>query len=109
MTTPHFRAVLFAFFGTLTEAVSRGPWHRTVAQLLGVEMADYLAALDQTYPRRASGAYGSARDSLGPPARALGVHPSPAAFEEALTARRVAVWADTRLRPESVGVLAAVR
>jgi putative hydrolase of the HAD superfamily len=109
MATPRFRAVLFDFFGTLTEAVSRGPWHGTVAGLLGVELADYLAVLDQTYSHRARGTYGSTRDSLGHLARVLGVRPSPSAFEEALIARRVAAWADTRLRAESVDVLAAVR
>jgi putative hydrolase of the HAD superfamily len=109
MATPRFRAVLFDFFGTLTEAVSRGPWHGTVAHLLGVELGEYLLALDETYPTRASGAYGSARNSLGHVTRVLGVRPSRADFEQALAARRVAVWADTRLRPESVEVLAAVR
>jgi putative hydrolase of the HAD superfamily len=104
-----FDAVLLDFFGTLTEAVSRGPAHSHLARWLGCDPRRFAAVLDETFLDRARGGYGSASQSLRRVAEAVGVHPTRAQLAAVLPARVAAVQADTRLRPEAVPVLTAVR
>src|SRR4051812_25022638 len=102
-------AVLFDFFGTLTEAVTRGPAHATIARQLGCDPADFARALDRSFLTRARGGLGSPEQALRTLATSVGGTPSRAAVHAMLDQRVAAVRADTRLRPEAVPVLRALR
>jgi putative hydrolase of the HAD superfamily len=104
-----FRAVLFDFFGTLTAAVQRGGAHADIARRLGCAPAAFLAELDRSFPIRARGGYGSAREALLRVARDAGGAPDDDHLTAALAARVDAVRADTRLRAQAVPVLAELR
>jgi len=106
---PHFRAVVFDFFGTLTRPVRRGPDHLAIARILGCDPATMIALLDASYYRRASGDLGSAEDNLRWIAAKAGATPSDADIQLALASRMRAVQHDTELRPEAVAVLWALR
>lgn len=104
-----YRAVLFDFFGTLSCAVQRGPWHAASAWHLGCDPADLLAVLDRTFATRARGVLGSAEDTLRWVSAQLGVVPTSSQLRAAVRTKREAVRADIRLRPDAVAALAAVR
>lgn len=104
-----YRAVLFDFFGTLTCAVRRGPQHATVAALLGCAVEALVDVLDRSFQLRASGALGDADATLRWVGEQAGGRPSAANLRAAVAARVDAVRADTRLRPEAVTVLHALR
>jgi putative hydrolase of the HAD superfamily len=104
-----FHAVLFDFFGTLTQAVSRGPAHTHLARWLGCDPRAFKAVLDETFLDRARGGYGSASQALRQVVESVGVHPTRAQLAAVIPARVAAVLADTRLRPEAVPVLREVR
>jgi putative hydrolase of the HAD superfamily len=104
-----FRAVLFDFFGTLTTAVHRGPAHANIARWLGCDPAAFAAELDRSFRVRARGGYGPPADALRRVTRGAGGRPSERRIAVALSARSAAVRADTRLRPDAVPVLAALR
>ena len=106
---PSHRAVLFDFFGTLTRAVSRGPWHAALARGLGCDPSDFVAVLDRSFHDRAQGRLGSPEDTLRWVCDQLGVRPPTERVQAALRARVAAIRADTRLRPDAVAVLASVR
>jgi putative hydrolase of the HAD superfamily len=106
---PLFRAVLFDFFGTLTEAVVRGPWHERIARDLGCDPDEFRAALDRSFPARARGVFGSAEAALRWVCDQLGADPSPQRLRAAARDRIAAVRADTRLRPDAQPALAAAR
>jgi putative hydrolase of the HAD superfamily len=106
---PALCAVLFDFFGTLTEAVTRGPAHAAIARRLGCDPADFARALDRSFLTRARGGLGSAEQALHTLARGLGGTPSPATLHAMADERVAAVRADTRLRPETVPVLRGLR
>jgi putative hydrolase of the HAD superfamily len=100
-----YRAVVFDFFGTLTEAVQRGPAHDRVAAMLGCPPPAFARALDETFTDRSTASLGDAIGSLGVVARLAGGRPTTAALRLAYAARVDAVRADTRLRPDAVAVL----
>jgi putative hydrolase of the HAD superfamily len=104
-----YRAVVFDFFGTLTEAVQRGPGHDHVAALLGCPPAAFARALDETFTDRSTASLGDAIGALGVVARLAGAHPTITALRAAYAARVDAVRADTRLRPDAVTVLRSLR
>ena len=104
-----YRAVVFDFFGTLTEAVQRGPGHDRVAAILGCPASAFARALDETFTDRSTASLGDAIGSLGVVARLAGGRPTHAALRAAYAARIDAVRADTRLRPDAVAVLRALR
>jgi putative hydrolase of the HAD superfamily len=106
---PTYRAVLFDFFGTLSQAVIRGPWHAAIARRLGCDPDQFIAVLDRSFPARASGQLGSAEAAIAWVCHQLDIHPPPERIRAALRARISAVWADTGLRPEAVPVLTALR
>ncbi len=106
---PSYRAVLFDFFGTLTEAICRGPEHTTVARRLGCDPTAFTDVLDRSFLARACGAYGDAAQSMLRVARCLHVRPTSTDVTAALSARLRAVRADTRLRPDAVPVLTDLR
>jgi putative hydrolase of the HAD superfamily len=104
-----YRAVVFDFFGTLTEAVQRGPGHDRVAAILGCPAPAFARALDETFTDRSTGSFGDAIGSLAVVARLAGGRPTSAALRAAYAARIDAVRADTRLRPDAVAVLRSLR
>jgi putative hydrolase of the HAD superfamily len=106
---PVCRAVLFDFFGTLTKAVDRGPWHAAIARRLGCDPAAFEQALDRSFRARSRGVFGTAEATLRWVCDQLGADPPTERLHRAVRARTVAVWADTRLRPEAVAALTAIR
>ncbi|MFF5174231.1 HAD family hydrolase [Micromonospora sp. NPDC000089] len=106
---PRFQAVLFDFFGTLTQGVRRGAAHRATAELLGCPLDALAAVLDRSYYQRAAGRYGTAEATLRWVCAQAGVHPSDEALRAAVASRHRAVRADTRLRADAVPTLAALR
>ena len=68
-----------------------------------------IGALDRSFRPRALGLFGSAEATLRWVAEQAGGRPEPAALRTALTARVDALHADTRLRPDAVSALAAIR
>jgi putative hydrolase of the HAD superfamily len=108
-TSPRPRAVLFDFFGTLTRAVQRGPFHSRIAHRLGVDPDRFASVLNRTFYARACGGYGSPRDGLRRLLAPLGVYPGEELLAETVVARVAAVRDDTVLRPEAVPVLMQLR
>ena len=104
-----YRAVVFDFFGTLTEAVQRGPGHDRVATMLGCPAPAFARALDETFTDRSTASLGDAIGSLGVVARLAGGRPTITALRAAYAARVDAVRADTRLRADAVAVLRSLR
>ncbi len=104
-----FRAVVWDFFGTLTQAVRRGPAHVRIAHRLGCDPAELCRVLDATFHARSVGAYGDPARALTTVARMAGGNPDPATVRRTLVARTAAIRADTRLRPEAVPVLDTLR
>jgi len=104
-----FRAVIFDFFGTLTEAVQRGPRHARIARGLGCDPASMIDVLDRSFLDRARGTYGDAADTLRWVCAQAGARPSAAQLRAGLAGRLSAVAADTRLRADAVSTLRAVR
>lgn len=104
-----YQAVLFDFFGTLTQAVQRGPAHERIARRLGCTPTEFYRALDDSFPARSIGAYGDPATALSLVAAQLGAHPSRRALAAILAERIAAVRADTRLRPGAVDVLRRLR
>jgi putative hydrolase of the HAD superfamily len=104
-----YRAVVFDFFGTLTRSVQRGPQHADIARRLGCDPEAIRGVLDRTFHSRARGAFGSAQATLRFVTEQAGGHPRPSQLEEAVPARVDALKADTRLRPDAVSALRAIR
>ncbi|GGK83535.1 HAD family hydrolase [Mangrovihabitans endophyticus] len=103
------RAVVFDFFGTLTRSVVRGPQHAAIARALGCDPVTVLNVLDRTFHSRARGTFGSAEATLQFVTELAGGHPRPSQLAAALPARVDAMLADTRLRPDAVRTLTAIR
>lgn len=103
------RAVMFDFFGTLTQAVQRGIRHAAIARALGLDPREFFAVLDRSFLDRCRGRYGTAEQTLAWVCAQLGAVPAPADIWAACLARVAAVRADTRLRADAVAVLRWVR
>jgi len=103
------RAVLFDFFNTLTQAVSRGPGHAAIAERLGCDPATWVAALDRSFMDRARGGYGTAVEGLRRVAAEAGGRPSLVQVMEAIEARVDVVRADATLRPDAIPTLLTLR
>ncbi|AVT36610.1 haloacid dehalogenase [Plantactinospora sp. BB1] len=101
--------MIFDFFGTLTCGSGRGQQHAVVAALLGCAVEALFEVLDRSFHLRATGALGDATDTMRWICEQAGARPSAADLRAAVEARVEAVRADTRLRPEAVTVLRAVR
>jgi putative hydrolase of the HAD superfamily len=106
---PAYRAVLFDFFGTLTQAVHRGPLHARIARALGCDPDRMTAVLDRSFLDRSRGRFGDAAETLRWVCAQAGASPRPEALRAALAARVAAVRADTVLRPDALGTLRALR
>ncbi len=106
---PAFRAVVFDFFGTLTRSVRRGPQHADIARTLGCDPEVIRGVLDRTFHSRARGTFGSAEATLRWVTEQAGGRPRPAQVRAAVPARVDALKADTRLRPDAVSALRALK
>ncbi len=106
---PAYRAVVFDFFGTLTRCVQRGPQHADIARKLGCDPEVVRLILDRTFHSRARGTFGSAEATLRWVAEQAGGRPRRAQVRAAVPARVDALKADTRLRPDAVSALRALR
>jgi putative hydrolase of the HAD superfamily len=106
---PAYRAVLFDFFGTLTRSVQRGPQHAEIARSLGCDPETVVGVLDRSFRARARGLFGSAEATLRWVSEQAGGRPAQAQLRAASLARVRALHADTRLRPDAVSALLAVR
>ena len=104
-----YRAVIFDFFGTLTRSVQRGPRHAEIARTLGCDPDAISGVLDRTFHSRAMGTFGSAEATLRWVSEQAGGHPREAQLRLAVPARIDALRADTRLRPDAVSALTALR
>ncbi|MCP2325590.1 putative hydrolase of the HAD superfamily [Hamadaea flava] len=103
------RAVLFDFFGTLTQAAPRGDGHAAVARLLGCSPAELNAVLDTSFYRRSRGDYGDGPTTLRWVAAELGLRPDAETLRAAYRARVAALRADIRLRADAYAVLSHLR
>ncbi|MFI5906443.1 HAD family hydrolase [Dactylosporangium sp. NPDC051541] len=103
------QAVCFDYFNTCTSAVVRGDGHRRTAEILGVDPDAWLSVLDRSYDERARGGYGSLLSGLRRLCTELGVEPTTAQLREAARVRLATVQSDGPLRPETLGVLQALK
>lgn len=103
------KAVVFDFFGTLTNAVRQGPAHARMARRLGCEPESWLDLMRRTFYMRASGRLGDPVDILQGLANVLGARPSRSVVRAVRVERVAVVGADGPLRPDAVRVLAALR
>jgi putative hydrolase of the HAD superfamily len=106
---PAFRAVVFDFFGTLTRSVQRGPQHAEIARALGCDPDVVVGVLNRTFHTRARGTFGSAEATLRWVTEQAGGRPRAAQLAAAMPAKINALRADTVLRTEAVGTLAALK
>jgi putative hydrolase of the HAD superfamily len=106
---PAYRAVVFDFFGTLTHAVQRGPQHADIARNLGCDPEAVVGVLDRSFRARARGLFGSAEATLRWVSEQAGGRPEQAQLRAAMAARIDALQADTRLRPDAVTALYALK
>jgi putative hydrolase of the HAD superfamily len=104
-----YRAVVFDFFGTLTQAVRRGPAHRLIAERLGCHPDAFNRALDETFLARCVGAHGDPAHALRYVAQQAGGNPDLETARGVLVSRINAIRVDTRLRPETEPVLDLVK
>ncbi len=104
-----YRAVIFDFFGTLTLSVRRGPQHADIARTLGCDPEVVRGVLDRTFHSRARGTFGSAEATLRWVTEQAGGHPQASQLRAAVPARVDALRADTRLRPDAMSTLTAIR
>jgi putative hydrolase of the HAD superfamily len=99
------RAVVFDFFGTLTdpsaEAGRRASFGATAAAL-GVPPDRFWAEMSATYPERIIGRFGDTRETLRAVARRCGPEPAEHRLDAAVTAQRAGA---ERVRPPRPGAL----
>jgi len=100
---------MFDFFGTLTRSVKRGPQHADIARKLGCDPEVVRGVLDRTFHSRARGTFGSAEATLRFVTEQAGGRPRRSELEEAVPDRVDALKADTRLRPDAVRTLTAIK
>jgi putative hydrolase of the HAD superfamily len=103
------RAVVFDFFGTLTQAVSRGPAHDLVARRLGCAPDAFTRALNQTFTLRSVGALGGPHAALAVVTALAGGRATTEQLSLAYADRIAAIRADTRLRPDAISTLRTLR
>jgi putative hydrolase of the HAD superfamily len=110
--TAGMRAVVFDFFGTLTPVSPAQVWAGNAASLaavMGVPVPDLVAVLEATFPDRITGAFGGVAQTLQELADRLGVALTDSQLARASQVRRERQEAMFALRPESLGVIGALR
>lgn len=109
MSAETYRAAVFDFYGTLTEACRRGPGHAAVADILGCPLPELIALLDRSFYARVRGEYGGPLHTMRWVAGQLGLTVTAARLRAAQAARLAAVAEDTRLRADAVAALRRCR
>ena len=110
--TDGMTAVIFDFYGTLTPVTPAAAWidHTSrLAALFGVGPEALARALDESYPERATGALGDARQTLRALATRLGAQPTEDRLDEACRRRQAMQESLFRLRPEALPVIGQLR
>ena len=110
--TDGMTAVIFDFYGTLTPAGPAAAWtdHTSrLAALFGVAPEALARALDESYPERATGALGDARQTLQTLAARLGAQLTGDRLDEACRLRQEMQESLFRLRPETLPVIGQLR
>ena len=110
--TDGLTAVVFDFYGTLTPVGTPASWADHVARLaavLGVEPGTLADELDASYPERATGKLGDARQTLRTLAARLRADPPEDKLDEAYRMRQRIQESLMRLRPEALPVIRALR
>ncbi|WP_436531954.1 HAD family hydrolase [Actinoplanes sp. HUAS TT8] len=106
------RAIIFDFFGTLTdpdaESDRLGTFAATAA-ILGVPADRFRAAMVESFGQRTVGAFGGTRDTLLAMARSCGVEPGEARLAAAVDTHRAGAELVRRPRAEAVRVLKELR
>jgi putative hydrolase of the HAD superfamily len=107
-----FAAVIFDFFATLTPGTPEHVWQEHTARSaapLGVDVATWRRALDESWAERATGALGDQPATFRELARRHGVLPDDQALAAACAARRTAQDELFVFRPDALAVLADIR
>jgi putative hydrolase of the HAD superfamily len=106
------RAVVFDFFGTLTdpsaEALRLSSFGATAAAL-GVPAGDFTAAMSGTFPQRIVGAFGDTRATLRAMAERCGASPTSGQLDDAVAVQHAGAAAVRRPRPGVLAVLDRLR
>jgi putative hydrolase of the HAD superfamily len=105
-------AVIFDFFGTLTPSTPAHIWDDHAARSaapLALPAATWRAALDSSFPERATGRLGDLAATFQTLARRAGIDPSPEALTAACAARLQAQRELFQLRPDAIPVLTTLR
>lgn len=105
-------AVVFDFYGTLTPVSPDEAWAGNAASLaaaMGVQPAELVRVLDETFPERMTGAFGGVTQTLQEVAARLGVQLSSDQLSRAARIRRERQEAMFGLRPEALRVIGALR
>jgi putative hydrolase of the HAD superfamily len=106
------RAVVFDFFGTLTdpaaESLRRTSFAATAAAL-GVSLDDFWIAMGTSFPERIVGACGDTRSTLRTVARRCGAEPSPHDLDLAVAAQTAGAAQVREPRPGVLAVLDDLR
>lgn len=106
------RAVVFDFFGTLTDPsleAGRRVVFADTAGALGVPVDRFWAAMSESFPRRIVGAYGGTRETLAAISRVCGVDPSPERLDQAVVVHHAGAERVRVPRPEAFAVLDHLR
>ncbi|MFI1991633.1 HAD family hydrolase [Actinoplanes sp. NPDC020271] len=106
------RAVVFDFFGTLTDPAAereRLGTFAVTAAALGVPVDRFRTAMVESFGRRTVGAYGGTRETLLAMARSGGVEPDEARLTAAVEAHRVGAERVRRPRPEALRIMDELR
>jgi len=107
-----FAAVVFDFFATLTPSTPAAVWQEHAARsaaLLGVDVASWRRALDESWGERATGALGDLPATFRELARRHGAEPDDGALAAACAERKAAQGELFVFRPDALPVLAEVR
>ncbi|BEL11323.1 HAD-IA family hydrolase [Actinoplanes sichuanensis] len=106
------RAIVFDFFGTLTDPSAellRKETLQTTAVALGVDPERFWTAMASSFPERVTGAYGGTRDTLRTIARRCGADPDEERLDQAVTTHHAGAERVRTPRPEGLAVLDHLR
>jgi putative hydrolase of the HAD superfamily len=106
------RAIIFDFFGTLTDPSAESLRRETftaTAQALGVPPERFWTVMSGSFPERIVGAYGGTRATLLAMARLCGTEPDDETLDRAVATHRAGAERVRTPRPEAIGVLDHLR
>ncbi|WP_328974338.1 HAD family hydrolase [Streptomyces canus] len=105
-------AVIFDFFGTLTPSTPTNVWDGHAARSaapLGIQVRTWRAALDASFPERATGSLGDLAATFRTLAHRIGADPSEEALAAACSARMAAQRELFVLRADAISTLTELR